>query len=344
MNIRTLKPVLVSWLLTSLLAGCSLSGNETVQSLNGFALGTSYSVKFVSKQVSPERIQLGIDGVLSDVNKRMSTYLPNSELSKISEADADEPVSVSSSTFAVLQSALNIASETGGRFDPTVAPLVDLWGFGPTARNSKVPSAAAVEAIRQTVGYESILLEASTLSVKKADQRQLDLSAIAKGYAVDQVAGYLAEQGIDDFLVEVGGEMRLSGSKPKDEPWRIAIEKPDPEQRSVFRVLPISDAAIATSGDYRNYFEVEGVRYSHTIDPFSGYPVTHNLASVTVVADDCMSADAYATAFLVMGMQEALVFAEDNGIAALFIVNEEGNFLSQQSSEFTERFGFAALE
>ncbi|TCS42627.1 FAD:protein FMN transferase [Reinekea marinisedimentorum] len=329
----------ISLIIISLFTGCSFSEKEQTYSFSGFSIGTSYSVKYVSASNEVETLQLGVDGVLSNINKLMSTYLPGSDISRISRAGVNEPVSVDELTINVLEAALTIAEQTDGNFDPTVAPLVNLWGFGPTPRNNKLPEASEVARLAASVGYQALTVDRITQTVEKNAPRELDFSAIAKGYAVDLIAEHLEQRGITNYLVEVGGEMRLSGTKPGNESWRIAIEKPDVEQRAVFKILEVSGAAVATSGDYRNYFESDGVRYSHTINPATGYPVKHNLASVTVVMDSCMSADAYATAFLVMGAERALQFAESNNIAALFIIKQDDDFEVLQSAQFTEEFG-----
>jgi thiamine biosynthesis lipoprotein len=329
----------MSLILISLLAGCSFSSKDEIHSFSGFSIGTSYSIKYVAATAEVEALQLGVEGVLSKVNKLMSTYLPNSDVSRVSRAEAGELTRVDELTLNVLHAALQIAEDTEGNFDPTIAPLVNLWGFGPTPRNNQLPDEHEIDQLTQLVGYKALLLDDDNVTVKKTEYRELDLSAIAKGYAVDLIADYLEQRGIVNYLVEVGGEMRLSGSKPNNEAWRIAIEKPDVSQRSAIKTLEIENAAVATSGDYRNYFELEGVRYSHTIDPATGYPIKHNLASVTVIMDRCMAADAYATAFLVMGIDKALQFVEDQKIGALFILKEGDEFKVIQSSEFTETFG-----
>lgn len=329
----------ISFVLISLFTGCSFSDKEQIYSFSGFSIGTSYSVKYVASSNEVEALQLGVQGVLNDVNKLMSTYLPGSDISRISNAGVNEPVSVDKLTVNVLEAALKIAAETDGSFDPTIAPLVNLWGFGPTPRNNELPETGELERLVASVGYEAVTVDSVAQLVVKREPRELDFSAIAKGYAVDLIAEYLEQHEITNYLVEVGGEMRLAGAKTDNEPWRIAIEKPDVSERSAFKILEVSDAAVATSGDYRNYFEEGGVRYSHTIDPATGYPVKHNLASVTVIMDSCMEADAYATAFLVMGVDRALQFAESNNIAALFILKQNGEFNVLQSTKFTEGFG-----
>ncbi|TXR53587.1 FAD:protein FMN transferase [Reinekea thalattae] len=321
----------------SLLAGCSLSDKDTLQSFSGYAIGTSYSIKYVSQNTEPQTLQLGVEGVLSKIDRLMSTYLPKSDISTISAAPINQPIKIASETAEVLQAALSIAAATDGRFDPTIAPLVNLWGFGPVIQRHQLPNPDDIDRLLARIDYRALDVQLDDPQVTKFKELELDLSAIAKGYAVDQIARFLEAKGINNYLVEVGGEMRLSGLKPNNESWRIAIEKPDVAERSAYRVLAVSDIAIATSGDYRNYFEIDGNRYSHTIDPSTGYPIVHNLASVTVMMDSSMQADAYATAFLVMGVEEAFSYAEAHNIAAFFITkadNEEG-FESLQTSAYS---------
>jgi thiamine biosynthesis lipoprotein len=334
-----LKPVMSVCLTVFSLTGCSFSEPVEVQTLFGYAMGTSYSVKLVSTLSESRSLQMGVEGVLADINGRMSTYLPRSDLSIFSAAAVNSPVSVDGKTIQVVERALQIAALTDGYFDPTVGPLVVVWGFGPTDRQLEVPSRVELETLQAQVGYGALVLDTVAETLSKTAPRALDLSAIAKGYAVDLVAEYLAQKGFTNYLVEVGGEMRFSGTKPNQIAWRIAIEKPDAMSRSVFRVLEMTDGAVATSGDYRNFFELDGMRYSHTINPKTGYPVVHDLASVTVITALCIDADAYATAFMAMGKELTLKLAEEKNLAVLLIYKDGESFRSLQSSQFTAKFG-----
>lgn len=339
MIIKLLKPVSIAFLLIGILTGCSFSEKPEVQTLFGYAIGTSYSIKVVSGVNEAKALQIGIEGILSDINSRMSTYLPRSDLSLFADATVGESVGVSAKTAQVVNAALEVAQITNGRFDPTIAPLVELWGFGPSPIPAELPSDDAIKELLKRVGYEAVIVDGNDLS-KTAD-RELDLSAIAKGYAVDEIAAYLVAKGFDRFLVEVGGEMAFSGEKHPGSPWRIAIEKPVPDSREPFKVLEVTQGAIATSGDYRNYFEIDGQRFSHTIDPQSGLPVKHDTASVTVVMDSCMLADAYATAFSVMSRQEAYDLAQELDIAMFIIYKVGDDFETMQTDQFTRLFGDA---
>lgn len=303
--------------------------------ISGETMGTTYHVRYVSANPrhNPERVKEAVDAVLVQINAQMSTYDPESELSRFNQRSQTTPVVISRSLEEVVKRALEIAVESDGALDVTVGPLVNLWGFGPQARPEQVPTDAELAQIRQQVGYQLLQLENHQMS-KQVPELYVDLSTIAKGYGVDRVALVLEQLEIQNYLVEIGGEMRMKGSKPGDEPWRIAIEKPISTERSVQRVIEPGDAAVATSGDYRNYYEQDGVRFSHIIDPHSGKPIQHNLVSVTVITDTCMDADAYATALTVMGPQRALEFAEQKQLAVLLITREADGFKEHSSSAF----------
>ncbi|MCB1034617.1 MAG: FAD:protein FMN transferase, partial [Acidobacteria bacterium] len=227
----------------------------------------------------------------------------------------------------------------GGAFDITVGPLVTAWGFGPRRLPPEPPPEEELAELLPHVGFR--LLELTDEGVVKKDPRtQGDLSAIAKGYAVDQVAETLEAEGFDDYMVEVGGEVRTGGHAPGGGPWRIGIEGPTPEGHTLYRVLPLSNLAVATSGDYRNFYEVNGRRYSHTLDPKTGRPVEHAGAAVSVVMEDCASADGWATALLVLGPDAGYDLATEKELAALFQSHEEGGGISvRQTPRFEALFG-----
>jgi thiamine biosynthesis lipoprotein len=268
----------------------------------------------------------------------MSTYIESSEISRFNRALPDTPTSVSASTVAVFQASLHLQRFSEGHFDPTVMPLVRLWGFGPDER-SGAPDPEAIEAALAKVGIGAIELDVENGTLTKKSPVELDFSAIAKGYGVDAVAELLLQQGIKGFLVEIGGEVRVGGTKPDGSPWRVGIERPEMAGRSAQMVVDLKGLSIATSGDYRNYFEQDGVRYSHTLDPRTGYPVMSRLASVSVLAETCMQADGLATALMAMGERKAVEFAGSHGIDAYFMVREGEGF----KELFTGRFRQHAL-
>jgi thiamine biosynthesis lipoprotein len=315
----------------ALVSGCDHA--PEVIKISGSKMGTSYHVTIVADQPAPADLAEQIDQVLSAVDQSMSTYKTQSELSQFNRLPISEQVQASDQLWAVLQTSEKVWRESSGAFDPTVGPVVDLWGFGPVATEDKIPEDQAIAAALTNSGFEYLLLNSSDQAISKQKAIALDLSAVAKGYAVDQVADLLEMLALPDYLVEVGGEMRLSGTNPEGAPWRIAIELPS-LMPQVQQIVAINNSAVATSGDYRNYFEKDGVRYSHTIDPRNGKPITHNLASVTVMADRCADADAWATALMVLGEEEGMRIANQYSIPAYMLIREGETFRVLSSSAF----------
>jgi thiamine biosynthesis lipoprotein len=297
--------------------------------MSGRTMGTTYSVKYHPTQNTPslKAMQIEVDALLAEINHTMSTYDPESELSHLNHLRTTDWVSASSSLLAVLKAALEVGAESGGAFDITVGPLVNLWGFGPESHPDRIPLESDIAAARTRSGHDKITLSEAQPAIRKhRPDVFLDLSGIAKGYGVDRVAELLTAHGIEHYMVEIGGEVRVRGFKEHDTPWRIAIEKPLPGERSVHMMLALSDIALATSGNYRNFFEIAGRRYSHTIDPTTGWPVDNHLVSVTVLADTSMRADAWATAFQVLGPERGMAIAEQLGLPVLFIIERDGQF------------------
>lgn len=320
--------LLVSFSLTS---GCDHA--PEIIKISGSKMGTTYHVTIVADQPAPADLAEQIDRALSAVDQSMSTYKSQSELSQFNRLPLSEQVKASDQFWAVLQTSEKIWRQSAGAFDPSVGPVVDLWGFGPQASQDRIPEDSEIAAALENAGFEHLLFNRSEQAISKQKAIALDLSAVAKGYAVDQVAELLEMLALPDYLVEVGGEMRLSGSNPEGNPWRVAIELPS-LMPQVQQVIEIHSGAVATSGDYRNYFEKEGVRYSHTIDPRSGKPITHNLASVTVIADHCADADAWATALMVLGEEEGIRIANQYAIPAYMLVREGDGFRVISSTAF----------
>ncbi len=323
---------LVSALIALLLsAGCD-HAPEIVQ-ISGSKFGTSYHITIVADQPAPADLAEQIDAALDVVDLSMSTYKSESELSLFNRLPLGEEVIASEGLWTVLQTSRQIWQQSAGAFDPSVGPLVELWGFGPQMTNDRIPEETEITQALATIGYQYLILNSDRQAISKDLALRLDLSAVAKGYAVDQIADLLEMLALPDYLVEVGGEMRVSGLNPKGQPWRIAIETPD-AMGQVDNIIALESAAVATSGDYRNYFEKDGNRYSHSIDPRTGRPIEHRLASVTVVADRCIDADAWATAFLVMGDEAALEIANQQSIAVYMLVKAEDQFTAVYSEAF----------
>ncbi len=308
-----------------------------VQQFTGSAMGTFYSLKVVDLPagLSSEALVADIDRLLGEVDALMSTYRNDSELSRFNAGGSTDWFPVSSETAKVVNKALEVSRYTDGAFDITVGPLVNLWGFGPNLREDRIPSDQEIVELMAHVGYRHVSTRDEPPALRKSlPGIYVDLSAIAKGYAVDKVADHLDSLGIANYMVEVGGELRLKGKNAQDGPWRIAIEQPTSQNRSIHSILEVQDKAVATSGDYRNYFEANGTRFSHTIDPRTGRPIDHRLASVTVIADSAMHADAMATALLVIGDEVGYQLAQRQRLAAFFISKSQTGFIARGTSAF----------
>jgi FAD:protein FMN transferase len=296
-------------------------------------------------QVTPEAVAEHISLLLNRLDREvMSTYVETSELSRFNRSEPGDFVPVSRALADVVQLSLQISELTDGAFDITVGPLVNRWGFGPRNRNSsaldasRVPGDEELAELLAVVGYQHVQVQLDPPALRKDTHVYLDLSGIAKGYAVDQIADYLDELGFLSYFIEIGGELRIRGIKPDGEYWVPAMEKPvdaAPQVYTVFYSLGES-MAVAGSGDYRIYFEQDGVRYSHEIDPRTGRPVSHTLAAAYVITDTAARADALATAFMIMGEDEAFRLAETTGLAAYFISKGAGadEFIDKHTPAF----------
>ena len=299
--------------------------------------GTSFTIKasLIPSALKTNELRVQIKQLLDKLNGQMSTYQQDSELSKINSNQSSEWLTVSTDLYSVLKQANEISKLSNGAFDVTIGPLVNLWGFGPDPMSFVVPEKILIDTQLKKTGYNKLLFDDKTHKVKKlVPELYIDLSAIAKGYAVDQVGILLEKQGIFDYMVEIGGELRLKGKNINNEPWRIAVEKPAIEMGIIQKVLPLTNISLATSGDYRNFFESDGVRFSHTIDPRFGKPIKHKLASITILSDTTMKADALATAVMVLGVKEGYKMAEKEKIAALFIIKTEDGFIEKATPVF----------
>lgn len=321
------------------LVGCAEpKQNADIVSFSGITMGTTFTVKWVdSGDTTTSSIRDEVTKALLEVNQAMSTYIVDSELSQFNQMPANSEMNISEALFFVLNLAQSISHKTDGSFDVTVGPLVNLWGFGPDGRVIRAPAETEVAILKQRIGFEKLLLKADPARAIKTANLYVDLSAIAKGYGVDVLADIMNKHHIDNFLVEIGGELRAQGTKPGNQDWKVAVESPVSGERKVQKVLSISNTGIATSGDYRNYFEENGIRYSHTINPETGKPITHKLASVTVLMATCAEADAMATAFMVMGEEHAYDFAVKHNIDAFFIVKSDLDFFEKMTPGFDKR-------
>jgi thiamine biosynthesis lipoprotein len=327
------KVLLVLWVVL-VVVSCAEQKQEV--HLTGPTMGTTYNVKYVpSEQVAAVNLQGEIEQRLVEINQLMSTYISDSELSQFNQWQSTEIFPLSKETLFVMAEAKRLGLLSDGVLDVTVGPLVNIWGFGPNSRPEKIPSKQQIVQVRDVIGLDKLRLT-DTGASKVTPNLYVDLSTIAKGYGVDQLAEILLSYGVNNFLVEIGGEMRLSGVKLSGQPWRVAIEKPETHVRSVQKIISVGNNAVATSGDYRNYYEEGGMRYSHLINPTTGYPIQHNLVSVTVVHPSSMTADGLATALNVMGKEKAVSLVEENGLAVLLITKEKDSFKEYTSPKFDE--------
>lgn len=329
--------------------------------LSGATMGTTWSTHVLAPAgMSRQMLELGIQARLALVINQMSTWEPDSNLSRFNNAPAGSWHILPEAFFTVLDAALGMASDSDGAFDPTIGALVDLWGFGPrqvalqdfpatqngnagtgTGADAKAAvnadthnAACAMADARSRCGWRRLKLDRKSRAVLQPGGAYLDFSGIAKGYAVDLLARFLTDAGCPGYLVEIGGELSGFGMKPDGQPWWVALERPPSEQSAQPIVTALHGLAVATSGDYRRYVDLDGIRYAHTIDPRSGAPLHNNLASVTVLHRQCMVADALATVLMVLGTEHGMRFAGERDIAALFIAHSEDGFVENMSPAF----------
>jgi len=320
-----------------ILGGSCADTERLVITLEGSTMGTGYTVTLVSPPTTLKKahIHQDIESAMAAVNQWLSNYLLDSEISRINRAPINQWLPIAEETYRVIAASQKIAAETDGSFDITVSPLVSLWGFGPDKRE-RLPSDTEINASLAQVGWQHLQLDADTSSILKKAPVTVDLSAIGKGFGVDYLCDLLDDYNIDNYLVEIGGEIRVKGHNASGRLWRIGIETPALSRSGVQQAVTITNKAIATSGDYRNYYEKDGVRYSHTINPATGRPVEHNLASVTVISDSATEADAWATALNVMGPEPAMALAEKQDLALYLLLYDEQQYQSRYSSAFSQ--------
>nr|VFJ97585.1 MAG: thiamine biosynthesis lipoprotein [Candidatus Kentron sp. H]VFJ97934.1 MAG: thiamine biosynthesis lipoprotein [Candidatus Kentron sp. H]VFK03436.1 MAG: thiamine biosynthesis lipoprotein [Candidatus Kentron sp. H] len=333
--------VALLYIIALVITGCDARPPDLLH-YTGTTMGTYYAIKVGPlpqaappdadiEDIDTEQLGRDIEGILTEINALMSTYRTDSALSRFNASTRTDWFPVPEDLHTVVTEALAVSRSTGGAFDITVGPLVNLWGFGPS-RDKKDSMANEVAA---PVGYEKVTTRAVPPALRKDDPRvYLDLSAIAKGFAVDKVAEYLEGKNFANYLVDIGGELRGKGKNAAGKPWQVAIEKPTPGKRAIHQVIAVDGYAVATSGDYRNFFEQDGKRYSHTIDPKTGRPVTHRLASVTVISPSAMRADAMATAISVLGPEAGYRLAERENLPVWLITKTDTGFSDRSTPGF----------
>lgn len=344
LNIRYFIP----FILIIFLFNCtSQKTSSNLIEIHGRTMGTLYMVKVVKSDELgssgvdeiEKTLTNEIDALLKEVNRQMSNWLKDSEISRFNQYKESDWFEVSGDTALVIAEALRISEASGGAFDITVGPLVDLWGFGPAKMERQIPGEDQIKAVMAEIGYQKLAVRESPPSVRKeAPDIHCDLSAIAKGFGVDKAAEYLDSKGFSNYLVEIGGEVRAKGMNHRGVLWRVAVATPDGTS-NYQKVLSLKDISMATSGDYQNYFEKDGVRYSHTIDPTTGRPITHKLASVTVIHESCMTADALATAIDVMGPEKGYELAIKENLPVFLIIREGDAFVEKMTPRFEKISG-----
>lgn len=320
-------------LLTLLLLG-ACDQRSTLERLSGPTMGSSYSIQYVREADGPppEQVRQAVEAILHDIDQHYSTYRSDSTVSQFNQLSANQCLAMPADLLELVNVGQHLAEQSAGAFDLTVEPLLDLWGFGPQARHERVPDPHALAQARQRVGYQHLRREPGMLC--KEGAVELDFNSIAAGHAVDLIAQRLAAMGIANFLAEATGELKAVGRKPDGRPWRIALELPRADRQIARQVISVNGLAVSTSGDYRNYFEENGRRYSHTFDARLGRPVEHELASVTVLDASALQADGYSTLLLIMGPERGWDYAVAHDIAAILVTRVEGGFVSQATPSF----------
>ncbi|MDI3203531.1 FAD:protein FMN transferase [Pseudomonas shahriarae] len=318
----------------AILTGCG--GDEPLEAFGGPTMGSTYSIKYVRTPGTPaaNEVQPQVERILAEVDRQLSTYRSDSDIERFNDLPANRCQPMPESILQLVRTGEQLSQASGGAFDLTVEPLLNLWGFGPQARQVKVPDPMTLALARQRVGHQHLRIDGHQLCKDAAVQ--VDFNSIAAGYTVDRIAERLGQLGIQRYLVEVTGELKAAGRKPDGTPWRVALEEPRDDQQVAERVIVVDGFGVSTSGDYRNYFQQDGRRYSHTLDARSGAPITHHLASVTVLEPSALMADGLSTLLLVLGPDEGWDYAEKQRIAAFFVMREGDAFVTRSNKAFEQ--------
>lgn len=332
-----LRPVIAA-AIAAALTGC-FSEEDSVEQYGGPTMGSTYSIKYVRHPgVQPlARLQEETDRFLAQLDQELSTYRSDSDIERFNALPAGRCADVPGSVLRLVEAGNALRAESAGALDLTLEPLLNLWGFGPKANGDQIPTDQQIMEVLQRVGHRHLHVEGARLC--KTAPVELDFNSIAAGYAVDEISARLKASGVTSYLVEITGELKAEGVKPDGSPWRIAIEAPRDDERVAQRVIELDGQSISTSGDYRNYFERDGKRFSHTLDPRTGAPITHRLAAVTVAQPSALRADGLSTALMVMGPDQGFAFAERNNIPAFFVTREGQAFATKSTTAFEALFG-----
>ncbi|PID59678.1 MAG: FAD:protein FMN transferase ApbE [Ignavibacteriae bacterium] len=329
----------ILFFLVIIFPGCSQQEVLKSYEFTGTTMGTIYSIKIIEKKEASdlESLKIKIDSLLIQVNLQMSTYIDSSEISQFNMLKDTTWFNVSKDFSLVMNQALRISKLTNGYYDVTVGPLVNLWGFGTDRKTKIIPTDEEINIAKKKIGYNYLKVDTVNFKIKKTNKNlYCDLSSIAKGFGVDKVGEFLEEQGLFNYMVEIGGEVRTKGKNQFSEKWHIGISNPN--ATDLQQVVNLSGESIATSGDYLNYFEKDGIRYSHLINPKTGKPITHNLASVSVIHEECTIADAFATVIDIMGPEKGMELAQKEKLSVFMIVRKKNKFIELSTKSFEKYF------
>jgi thiamine biosynthesis lipoprotein len=318
----------------------SACGNgDSMESFGGPTMGSTYSIKYLRHAglPGPQEVQVEVEKILAEVDQQMSTYRSDSDIERFNDLPANRCQKMPAPVLKLIRVGEQLSEQSEGSYDLTVEPLLNLWGFGPQAREEKVPAAQALAEVRQRIGYQHLRIDRDQLCKDAAVE--VDFNSIAAGYAVDTIAAKLEAMGIHDYLAEATGELKAAGKKLDGSPWRIALEEPRDDQQIAERVIAVDGYGVSTSGDYRNYFEQGGQRYSHTFDARTGAPITHALASVTVIDPSALMADGLSTLLLILGPERGWDYAEKHDIGAFFVIRADTGFVTRTNQAFERLSG-----
>lgn len=337
------KSILLLLIIQVIFYGCTENEQIKFIELNGRTQGTTYSIKIVDLKLpldnaSKEKLHKEIDSILVEISNQMSTWQKDSEISEFNLSKTTDWFPVSPDFVTVVEISQKISETSNGALDISVGSLVNLWGFGPVKKDEVIPSDSEIEKAKKLCDYKKISFKKEDPAIRKEiGDMIIDLSAVAQGFSVDKLCEYLYELNYKNFLVEIGGEVRTAGKNHLGEDWKIGISVPD-GSFDIQKVISLENLAVSTSGDYRDYFEKDGVRFSHTIDPKTGKPITHSLASVTVVGKNCAETDGFSTAIDVLGPEAGYELAIKEKLAVLLIVKTESGFSEKMTPEFESLF------
>jgi thiamine biosynthesis lipoprotein len=323
--------------MVGILSGCG--NGDSLERFDGPTMGSSYSIQYVRHAglPAPAEVRVQVEKILSDVDRQMSTYRSDSDIERFNNLPANHCQTMPAPILELVRVGERLSLQSDGSYDLTVEPLLNLWGFGPQAREEKVPSAEALAEVQQRVGHNHLRIEGDQLCKDAAVE--VDFNSIAAGYAVDTIAARLEALGIHDYLAEATGELKAVGKKLDGSPWRIALEEPRDDQQVAERIIAVDGYGVSTSGDYRNYFEQGGRRFSHTFDARTGTPVLHTLASVTVIHPSALMADGLSTLLLILGPERGWDYAQTHDIAAFFVIRADTGFVTRTNQAFERLAG-----